>query len=170
MDASTQLVLDGLAEAIKAENEGHHFYRMAAMTTQDPQGKEVFTELAEDELVHMRFLETQASIIRSTGKADANTQLHDPDTKKGGSPIFSDAIKDRIDEAHFEMTVLSVGMQLEMSAQKFYRERAAEAVDPVVKRFYAKLEAWEAGHYDALSAQQDMLKEAYWAANGFSPM
>ena len=67
------------------------------------------------------------------------------------------------------MTALAVGMQLELTAEKFYAKCAAESDDPLAKKFFQELAEWEAGHYAALARQQEELKEDYWSGGGFAP-
>ncbi len=67
------------------------------------------------------------------------------------------------------MTALSIGIQLEADAQAFYRRSAETAEDPEVKAFLLRLAEWESGHYHGLLAQQEALREDYWAANRFAP-
>ena len=66
------------------------------------------------------------------------------------------------------MSALAIGIQLELDAQKFYRELAGTTSEPVVKKFLLELADWEAGHYQALLRQQQELKEDYWTENGFA--
>ncbi len=54
MPSST--VIEAIEKAIQAEIEGHHFYRMAARTTDDAQGREVFETLAAEERQHADYL------------------------------------------------------------------------------------------------------------------
>ena len=169
MDDTTQTILQGLKAAILAETEGHHFYLMAARTTSDEQGQRIFEQLAQEELQHVQFLQSQYRSFLETGGPDASLALGTPTALDSQSPIFSDQIKGRIAEAHFEMTALSVGIQLELSAQRYYSEAAVAAADPAVKQFYTELAEWESAHYHALLAQQESLKEDYWSAGGFAP-
>ena len=166
---SAQVVADSLRKAMLAEQEGAHFYQMAARATDDPQGKQVFERLAREEIEHLEFLKAQFKAVQQGGAPDANLKLGRPATLTGDSPIFSDALKARIGQAHYEMTALSVGAQLELSAERFYREAAAAADDAVVRGFFEELAEWESGHYHALLAQQDSLKEDYWSQGGFAP-
>lgn len=159
----------GVLDAMRAEAEGHHFYLMAAQTTTDEQGRQVFEQLAEEELAHLEFLKKQHGALLATGRPDTSAKLGARRQLAGSSPIFSPAIRDRVGEAHFEMTALSVGMQLELTAEKFYRSQAEEASDDAVRAFFNELADWEAGHYEALSNQQETLKEDYWAQSGFAP-
>ena len=160
---------DGLLKAIKAEREGHSFYQMAANCSEDSKAKEVFARLADEELDHMRFLMRQYESVLRSGQPTPSAQLGTSVDLSGPSPIFSDALKTRIQDAHFEMSALSIGIRLEMDAMQFYRSQA-EAVDsPEARKFYTELAEWESGHYHALLRQQQELKEDYWSASGFSP-
>lgn len=167
-DAKEQL-LDGLRKAMAAESEGHHFYRMAVLTTEDPKGKEVFAQLAEEEMDHFRFLQRQLESVESTGKLDESLQLQRIADLRGASPIFSEGLKARVKDAHFEMTALSMGIQLELNAINHYQAQADLATDKTVKQFFLGLVAWEQGHYRGLLNQQNELKGDYWAGSGFTP-
>ena len=159
----------GLKQAIGAERDGHNFYLMAVASTEDAKGKEVFAKLAAEELDHMHFLMRQYESILKTGKPDPSAKLGSRGELSGISPIFSESIKKRIGDAHFEMSALSIGVQLELDAIKFYKAQADAADDKDVKQFYTELADWESGHYRALLEQQEELKEDYWTAGGFSP-
>ena len=169
MDDTIKRVTEGLNKAIRAENEGHHFYKMAAMSTQDPKGKEVFQYLAEEEMEHFKFLKSQYRALIETGKGDATLKLGTRKEFSGNHPIFSEGIKNRIKSAHYEMTALSIGMQLELSAVNFYQGEADNAPDDVVKAFYKELATWEKGHLTMLQRQADSLRDDYWNEAGFSP-
>lgn len=169
MDDSTKGMLEGLYKAILSENDGYHFYLMAANSTQDPKGKKVFEELAQEELNHMEFLKRQFSSLRKTGKPDKEAKLGTAKGLKKPFPIFSDLLKDRLSNAHFEMSALSIGVQLELLAISFYKLQADRVTDPFVKEFYKELADWESGHYRALLTELDSLKDDYWQAGGFSP-
>ncbi len=169
MDNSTKRVIDGLQKAMQAENEGRHFYLMAARNTEDPQGQEIFQALAEEELSHFHYLQAQFKSMVTTGKVDSSTVLGKSKKLTGSHPIFSEAIRDRISQAHYEMTALSIGIQLEQSAVMFYSAEAEAATDPDVVSFYNELAEWERGHLKALQDQMEMLREDYWSQGGFSP-
>ena len=169
MNEKNESVAEGLFEAMQAESEGYHFYLMAARSTQDPKGRRVFESLANEELEHLRFLQAQYKSVMDTGMPDGSVLLGKRGELPGPSPIFSEGIKSRVNEAHFEMSALSVGIRLELSSEKYYRDRSEKASDPVVRGFYGELAEWEAYHYQTLLRQQEALKEEYWASGGFSP-
>ena len=159
----------GLIEAIRAERDGYSFYLMAAGSTEDPKGKDVFEALAHEELDHMNFLRQQYESILKTGRPDKNIKLGPKRDLSGISPIFSENLKSRIQDAHIEMSALSIGIQLELDSIKFYKDQAREANDPDAAAFFNELAEWETGHYSALWEQRQSLKEDYWAAGGFAP-
>ncbi len=168
----TKLIKDlaeGLKRAYLAEVEGEHFYRMAAATTTDPKGREVLDQLAAEERQHQEYLRHQYDSLIETGSLDETVKLGRAQALDDKSPIFSDAIRARVGDAHFEMTALSVGVGLELSAEKYYRAGAKATDLPFMKRFYEDLADWEASHYAALNRQQESLREDYWQASGFSP-
>jgi len=162
-------ILEGLMKAIMAEREGHSFYLMAANSTVDPKGREIFETLAAEELDHMKFLKGQYDSLLKTGKVDKSLKFGSRSSFAEASPIFSDTLKGRVKEAHFEMSALSIGIQLELDAIKFYKSQADLNEDPEIKKFYRDLTDWESGHYQALHQQHEELKQDYWSSGGFSP-
>ena len=165
--ADMKKIADGLKQAIQAELEGQSFYLMAAQTTKDPKGKEVFEQLAKEEGDHASFLKAQYGSVLDTGKPDEKVKLGDQNQLETKSPIFSEDIRSRLADAHFEMTALSIGMQLELAAKNFYSEQAEQTTDFIIKGFYLELANWETSHYRALLTQLEDLKAEYWAQSGF---
>jgi rubrerythrin len=169
MTESNERITKGLLRAIQAESDGENFYRMAAASTDDEQGKATFLRLAEEEREHIEFLTHQYNHYLETGKPDPNKVLSKPSSFEGSHPIFSEKLKSRIGDAHMEMSALSIGIQLELNAINFYKTQATEIENQEVKKFFRELVDWETGHYHALLRQQESLKEDYWSSAGFSP-
>ncbi len=162
-------ILAGLKDAILTEHSGNSFYTVAAQNTTDEKGKEMFLMLAAEEALHQQWLKQQYAII-------AKGKHPEPlvDTTAGAifdddSPIFSKELKDRIAEAHWEMTALSVGLQLEHATIARYRDLAAAVDVPELEHFFERLMHWEEGHARALERQSQLLREAYWNQAGFAP-
>jgi rubrerythrin len=168
MDAALQQIVDALKAAVQAEGEGYHFYKMAAASTKDPKGREVFETLALEEQDHARYLKAQYKALLETGRPDGGVHLGSRLDLTGPSPIFSPALRSRAAEAHYEMTALSIGMQLELGAAQFYRDLAAKATAPELKQVLTELSDWETGHFEALQRQQGSLREDYYADGGFA--
>jgi rubrerythrin len=168
MNDSTGKLMDGLRQAIQTEADGYQFYTMASETTKDSKGRQTFKILAGEELKHLDFLRSQYKSVVDTGVINPKLKIgeqHD----FSNDPIFSDEILDRIGDAQFEMSALSIGMQLELSSIRYYQEQAEESDNVDVAAFYYELVDWEKNHYEALERQQEMLKEDFWAKGGFAP-
>lgn len=155
--------------ALQTEHYGQWFYNMAASQCQDARGKEVFKKLADDELEHQQFLKGQIESLARQGRLDRTLQLGPSRLGSEPGPIFSPAIRQRLADAHYEMTALAVGLELELSSSNFYRQQAEKTNDHFAREFFQKLAEWESGHYRALSAEQQKLQQDYWQAAGFSP-
>ncbi|MBI4774360.1 MAG: ferritin family protein [Deltaproteobacteria bacterium] len=170
MDSYHEEVLKGLRTAMEAEMTGHAFYKNAADSTADPKGKETFLRLAQEEMGHFKYLKTQYKSILEKGGYDFTQHPTDEAHKHASGPIFSADFKKRLKESHFEISVLSIGMKLELDAIAFYRSCAEKAREEKAKELYLQLAEWEQGHYDAFARELDNLKEEYWRVNNFVPM
>lgn len=162
-------LLAALKTALEAEMTGHQFYLHAAETTHDPRGKETFSRMAREELEHFHALKNQYAAVMDNGQFDKSRvllEVPDPDTT---SAIFSPRFRERVGQQHFEMSALSVGMQLELNAIKHYQHCADASEDEDVKAFFAGLVEWEQGHYDDFAAELEELREQYWQDNDFLP-
>lgn len=160
---------EGLLKAMKAERDGNSFYMMAANSTSDPKGRQILETLAKEELDHLQFLKEHHDSLVKTGKLSTTAKLHERLDLAGPSAIFSENFRGRIQSAHFEMSALSIGIQLEYDAMVFYRSQSEQATMPEAKEFFSALASWEQGHYQALLKQHEELKDDYWSEAGFSP-
>jgi rubrerythrin len=168
MTQTKDQLLAGIKEAILTEQTGVQFYAVAAANTTDVKGREVFQQLARDEVEHQQWLRRQyAHVIEDTPWEEMKPVLHAD--LSGPSPIFSDVLRSRIGEAHWEMTALAVGLALEEATVNRYRKLAQAADQPEVRQFFETLAKWEESHAGALSRQSNLLKESYWNEAHFAP-
>ena len=155
--------------AMKGEIEGRELYRMVSERTDDPQAKDVFKYLAEEENKHFETLE---KMYHSTLKGE---EIKFPDLprlvefKDVESPIFSENFKKRIGQSHFEMSALSIALRLERDAADFYKKMAKESSDNGLKDFFKNLADWEEDHYRAIYREIQFLQDEYYQNNNFSP-
>ena len=170
MDKQIEEILQGLKIAIEAELTGHQFYKNAAKSTSDPMGKETFTRMADEEMGHFNYLRHQYKSVLEKGDYDFSKKLLKKEYKHAENPIFSNEIKNRIKDSHFEVSALTIGMKLELDAVNFYRSCVQKAESEEVKQFYNELAEWEQDHYRAFEGALIMLKEDYFQANNFVPM
>ncbi len=167
MSVNPQL-LAGLKEAMIAERTGIEFYETAAEKTVDPQGKEVFLRLADEEKKHLEYLRRQFESVFNNGSFEPLYERSGIDIT-AASPIFSEGLKGRLKSAHWEMSALSVGLALEQASISRYQELAKKADMPEAKEFFLALVHWEETHLTALQKQFNYLREFYWQQAGFAP-
>lgn len=167
---NTTNILEALKTAMEAELTGLNFYKNASENISDPKGKEAFLRMANEEEAHFRYLRKQYQSILKEGNFDFAKSLVKESHEQTENPIFSQAIKDRIKECHFEVSVLTIGMKLELDAINFYNSCAQKAESPEEKQFFQDLVKWETTHYDAFEWELNNMKEEYWQANNFAPM
>ncbi|MEE8597033.1 DUF2202 domain-containing protein [candidate division WOR-3 bacterium] len=163
--------IENLKIALQTELNGIHFYKMAAEKTEDKKGKEVFKMLSNDEIQHFNEIQRHYKSLLTANKWAPSISLGEATSMfKGESPIFSEELKSRIKEKHFEMSALSIGALLESNTIDFYRKMKEETDDPVAKELFEKLQKWEQGHLEAITKQFNVLKEEYWADAHFAPL
>ncbi len=162
-------IQEGLRVAMLTESDGHSFYKMASLTVEDEQGRKMLELLATEELRHFQWLKHQRDNLKEKGEFDEDMSIPSPEDVKGARSIFSPALRNRLDKAQLEMSVLSIGMQLELNSIKYYEELAGKETLPAAKKFFQMLVDWEKFHYKTLCDHFEELKEDYWAKAGFSP-
>ena len=170
MANKSEEVLKGLKTAMEAELTGHIFYKSASETISDPMGRKAFATMAAEEMEHFNYLRRQYESVLEKGAYDFSKKLLKKDVTHANSPIFSDDLRSRIKNAHFEVNALTIGTKLELDAIRFYSDCAKNAEDEAAKTFYNGLVEWERDHYQALNSQLEALKEEYFLANNFVPM
>ena len=170
MEKADQL-LEVVKNAIRVENDGYQFYRVAEEKTKDPKGKEVFSSLANDETNHMQILKSLYQNIKEKGeyKFDEHKDMKHILETTSESPIFSKEFRERVQKAQFEMTALSIGILLEKNSIEFYKKAAKESEDKEVKILFDYLADWEGEHLRVLVQQQKFLQEDYWTEARFYP-
>ncbi|MFQ6003433.1 MAG: ferritin family protein [Candidatus Zixiibacteriota bacterium] len=167
----TDQLLDVVKNAIRVENDGYQFYRVAEEKTKDPKGKEVFSSLAKDETNHMQILKSLYQSIKEKGKYkfdEIKDMKHILETT-AESPIFSKEFKQRMEQSQFEMAALSIGILLEKNSIEFYKKSAQQSEDKDIKMLFSYLADWEGEHLRALVQQQKFLQEDYWTEARFYP-
>lgn len=164
-------LLEVVKNAIRVENDGYQFYRLAEEKIEDAKGKEVFASLAKDETNHMEILKSLYQKIKEKGefKFDQVKDMKHILETTSESPIFSKEFKQRMNQAHFEMTALSIGILLEKNSIDFYKKSAQATDDEDVKMLFNYLADWEGEHLRALVNQQKFLQEDYWSEARFYP-
>lgn len=156
-----------ISQAILNEMEGYEFYKMAAEQAKTQGTKEAFMELANEELKHAEYLKKLWTILSDGGEVKIKEIL------LSGIVIPSPEIYrwDKVDKlyATLEMSIFSIGMQMEKSSMDFYEEAKKNSKSQSSKDMFDLLIKWEKVHLDQFTNQYNLLKEEWWAEQGFAP-
>ena len=141
-----------LAKALEMESKGREFYEKALKTCKTRLGKELFTKLRDDEIVHQdRIRRIYDSLKGGTPWSDEWRKM-----KAGGTslvPLFQDLAKQeraKISAESSDIDALDVGITLEARSIEYYQDHARDASDPLEKSFLEQMVVEEKGHYDTL--------------------
>jgi len=148
--------------AYEAEKEGMRTYLHFAKETNVAGGKDMFIQLALDEVDHMEMIE---KFMEKTLKGETYTPVEVPAGRLSKIlPDLDDASRQKTEKSSVsDEKAIKVGMEQEEKAKKFYLEEAGKADDSIVKAFFEKLAAVEQKHYDILSAELSfMQKDGFW--------
>jgi rubrerythrin len=164
----SQKAIDILKQAILLEKRGYAFYSMVAEQTKDPDIKNIFTIMANEETTHVKFLSEQFS---NYGKNYEFLKVHLPDFANEAiyNLVLTDEIKKRISAAGFEAAAISAAIDMEKKAIEIYSHQAESSTDTNEKALYSWLANWEQSHLKILSELDNELKEKIWFDNHFWP-
>lgn len=152
--------VEALQIALDTEKKGYMFYKTAAKSTSDPEGRQVFEHLAKDEIEHMGVF---ATLYRSLTNDEPWMTYEEAVARFGEtSPdqiIFPD-VPDEVQEDFKDLEALREALQFEEKAVRFYTEQAAATDDERARSFYESLIEIEKGHVSIIQAEIDSLTNA----------
>lgn len=151
-----------LKTAYEAEKEGMRSYLHFAKQTNVAGGKDMFIQLALDEVDHMELIQ---NFMESMLKGETFTTAEVPAGRLSKiAPDLQDASLQKIEASSVsDEQALKVAMEQELKAKEFYLDEAGKAESPVVKELFEKLAAVEQKHYDILQAELSfMQKDGFW--------
>lgn len=161
MEEISKPVENAIKEAIRLEINGRNFFNHAAEITHNELGKKMFEKLAAEEMRHIEvFSELFTKILK---EADWKKYVRDEELK--GESALIEKLKERMRgaEGKSETQALSIGMELEENAIRFFQKAADEVDDPVAKEIFRNISEEEKFHYDLLQAQHDSLTNSgFW--------
>ena len=162
-----QKAIDILKQAILLEKRGYSFYSTVANQCLDPDVKNIFLTMANEETVHVKFLSDQFAHYDKTHSFLKVTLPED--SGDAADHILSDEVKNKIAAAGFEAAAIGAAVDFEKRAIEIYSNRAAATDDPNEKELYTFLADWEKTHLKILSDLDNELKEKVWFDNQFWP-
>jgi rubrerythrin len=162
-------VTDILKKAVIMEARGKALYAKVAEQTSSPDVRKIFSVMAEEEQMHIEFLQKQLAHYRKTGKFDQNELEKASGDDSIANTILTDTIIKEISGAGFEAAAISAAIDMENKSIEVYAARASEASDPNEKELYDWLANWERGHHKLLIELNKQLTEQVWYDNNFWP-
>ncbi len=162
----SEKTLDILKTAILLERKGKAFYTHVAKQATDPDVKEFFQIMADEEDEHIEFLTKQ---YESFTKNESFTKIDFKHTDHTDDDILTQKVKTKIQDASFEAAAISSAIDMENRAVKVYSERAETAETEEEREFYKWLADWESGHNKILHEIEKSLRERVWNDNSFWP-
>jgi rubrerythrin len=160
MSDTREAHVEALQVALDTEKKGYRFYKIAAKSSKDPKGQEVFEHLATDECEHMGVI---ATIYESLTNNEPWMTYEEAAEKYGDTPkekiIFPD-VPEEAQENFDDLKALEEALEFEKKAVEFYTKQAQEAEGEKAKAFYQSLIEIEAGHVMIIQAELDSLMGA----------
>lgn len=158
-----------LRKAYQIEVDGYTFYSMTAERASKPAVQELFEKLAQDEVAHKAYLRDIMKHYDQEGPSAFHLEHRTPDLKAFTDTIFTEKFREQARGAAFELSVLSIGMQLESNAIAYFSGAARTAGDQEVRSFYEFLADWERKHLEALQNLHGVVRAEFWEQGGFAP-
>jgi len=154
--------IKALQRALELEKSGQAFYTQAAARTADPKGKEMFSSLADDEVMHAEVIQRQVDALAEgkgwivpegieTVKADLESPLFPAsqvDLERAVQPDASD------------LDALLFALKIENDSFNLYAEQARAATDPNARHLYEYLADAERTHFNLLMLNYEGLSSA----------
>lgn len=151
------------------EHRGKSLYATVAGQTRSAEVRKIFQTMADEEQMHIDFLQKQYASYKKSGTFDSNSFESQAADEAIASVILTDKIKKDISGAGFEAAAISAAIDMENKSIEVYAARAQEATDPNEKELYDWLANWEKGHHKLLLDLNKQLTEKVWHDNSFWP-
>jgi erythrin-vacuolar iron transport family protein len=137
---------EAVALAIEREKEARDFYLQKAQLMDNPKFKELYEDLAGEELKHIGYLES----YREEKKLPAiETEMP---SGQSFSPEFNTA-RTKVGEISLgDAGILLAAMRHERKSEDFYSELAKRVSDENQKHFFEMLARFERGHYELIDS------------------
>ncbi|MDF1535291.1 MAG: ferritin family protein [bacterium] len=155
--------VEALQIAMDTEKKGCKFYRIAAKSSSDPQAREVFKHLADDEIEHMGAF---ATLYESLLNDEPWMTYEEAAARFGDTPpediIFLE-VPEEAQEGFDDLKALEEALEFEKKAVAFYTERAEAEKEGKARAFYRSLVEIEGAHVQIVQAEIDSLSgSGFW--------
>ncbi len=137
---------EAVALAIEREIEARDFYMQQADLMENPKFKELYKHLAEEEVMHIGYLEGYRD------KKELPTLITEVPSGQSFSPEF-DVGQTKVGKITLgDAGILLAAMRHERKSEDFYSEMAKRVEDDTQKKFFEMLSGYERGHYEVIDS------------------
>jgi rubrerythrin len=148
----TKRTLKLLSTALEMEKKGKEFYDKAAGTCKTELGREIFSMLGRDEIIHLERIKT---IYNSLEEKEEWTDewMNVKGAHASIKTIFKDLVsryKVHSKSGTSDLEALEVGIDFESKSVAFYEKEFEGATDAMEKKFAEKMIAEEKSHLSVL--------------------
>jgi rubrerythrin len=154
MSDPKQQVADVLRTAIKGEEDGYRFYNLLAEKATNPDAKKKLEGLRDDEQRHKVTL--VALFEQYVGGEIGELP------PKGITALAEVFRKGHLEERKTEMEFLSLAIEAELAATKYYQMQKEAVADPAFQSIFDQLADEEHNHYELLMAEKEALSGNYY--------
>ena len=145
-----------LSTALSMEEKGKSYYEKAIETCRTELGKNIFTILRDDELVHIERIQNIYSKLQGGLEWDDQWKQMEPGhddlivvfrqmAHQNGPKVQAEAQ---------DIKALQIGIDFEAAAVNFYKDHQEQATDPIEKEFIHCMVLEEKDHHSALVDMQ----------------
>ncbi|AAM07095.1 TPA: rubrerythrin family protein [Methanosarcina acetivorans] len=144
---------EAIALAIDREKEAREFYLQQAGLMENPKFKELYEELAAEEMKHLGYLENYRD------KKELPEISTEVPSGQSFSPEF-DASRTKVGEITLgDAGILLAAMRHERKSEDFYSEMAKRVEDETQKKFFEMLSRYERGHYEVIDSYLEYITQ-----------
>lgn len=152
MPSPSQCSLEMLAAALEMEEKGKAFYKKAVTSCQNPQCREIFSALAEEEVIHVgRIKQIHETLTSGQCWTRDWESLKGPHEDLGA--LFQDLAakaRTRIKTETSDLEAVDIGLDFESASVKFYQDHRGKTSDPIEAAFLDRMILEEEEHLKAL--------------------
>ena len=151
--------MEMLSVALEMEKKGKSFYEKAIVECKNTLGKDIFTMLRNDEIIHVDRIQAIYAEIEGGAKWSEGWKAFNPDHNEL-STMFRDIAKKNGPNVQVDaedLKALDIGIEFEAAAIRFYGEQLEKATDLVEREFIQKMILEEKDHHHALTDMHQYL-------------
>jgi len=149
--------MDVIEFAMKMEQDGMAFYKRSADKTSDPELKQIFMTLVEEEARHYQIFK---SLKDDPSKITEGVSFSAPENLATVKNIFEQLSNSPADQKFGDdiISVWTEAMRLEEKAQAFYKDKGKEEADAATKKLLLAIAEEENRHVHMIDAVLMYLK------------